>query len=337
MPNRRKIRQEEGISKFKRFQYRHVFISCRVTSSPTHHSGRRGARQPSPPTQPSQAEVPVTILQKPKQPTPKNAHSSILNADSISSDPFIDSGSDRLVPSALPLKPQPVRSTPTISSRPNGTLASRRKGHPLEAPATPTPVPAQAKAVPFPAPSKAMPILSRSYPGSQSSPQLSRSDPVFSHIAARPPLRKSSTFMWDDFPICDDVSEYGGDSADATPSAPSHRVRSGSGATRSTGPQYDDGPRTAPLLSGSSWAYSPQATPSRRYHQRAPSEGVFTFDEPSSTPADASEELRAFIHGLSAKARARNGKDGKPFFASSMFQNSPSPDELPPPSFAALL
>jgi hypothetical protein len=48
-------------------------------------------------------------------------------------------------------------------------------------------------------------------------------------------------------------------------------------------------------------------------------------DEDSSY--DMTEMLNLFNKG--------KGLDKAPFFASSSFQNSPSPDELPPPSFGA--
>jgi hypothetical protein len=61
-----------------------------------------------------------------------------------------------------------------------------------------------------------------------------------------------------------------------------------------------------------------QQTPSSyQRHQRAPSDGVFIFEEEPSHSMESPERLNA-----------EHVK--KPFFANALFQNSPSPDELPP-------
>jgi hypothetical protein len=64
-----------------------------------------------------------------------------------------------------------------------------------------------------------------------------------------------------------------------------------------------------------------------------------SFDE-DSRPA-TSDELNAlfdmFPKKRSTSGNVRPTKDKAGYFASSMFQNSPSPDELPPPSFGASL
>ena len=50
-------------------------------------------------------------------------------------------------------------------------------------------------------------------------------------------------------------------------------------------------------------------------------------------PTDA-DELNTLFASLSNKrSPVRSSKDKAGYFASSMFQNSPSPDELPPPTF----
>jgi hypothetical protein len=64
-----------------------------------------------------------------------------------------------------------------------------------------------------------------------------------------------------------------------------------------------------------------------------------SFDEDMSTTSDASEEAKKLFgfppkrFGSVGPSATRTGKDKAGFFASSVFQNSPSPDELPPPAF----
>jgi len=67
-----------------------------------------------------------------------------------------------------------------------------------------------------------------------------------------------------------------------------------------------------------------------------------SFDEDSSS-SDASEELKALFAGMLSKKRrlnksskedlSRSEAEKAAYFASSMFQNSPSPDDLPAPAF----
>ncbi|KIY64651.1 hypothetical protein CYLTODRAFT_89014 [Cylindrobasidium torrendii FP15055 ss-10] len=126
-----------------------------------------------------------------------------------------------------------------------------------------------------------------------SPPQMSRSVP---------PPAKHSIF---NFPICDDSAE------DLTtfPTTPTRK-------------RYDDGPKTAPLvgtLSGFPFnvpATLPRAI-KRRNHQRSPSESF--SDESSSDEQSVGSRPRS-----AASAEA---------FASSTFQNSPSPEDLPMPAF----
>jgi hypothetical protein len=272
----------------------------RRSSSHSHHP----RRQPSPP-QAEAAPHPTTRNTKrkslPINPRPK--HSASTNAF----DPFLDSDSDR--PSAPALNP--LLSTPTLAP-PSGTLAKRR-GH---VQGSPTPAPAKAVtqsslthlrvksskavAVPFP----------KSNHRTDSSTILSRSDPISSHMRQRS----------DAFPICDDTTEYGGD--DTPPHTP---VRGETSIRRAF--EFDDGPRTAPLSRTSRFPFrTPSPTPVRR-HRRAPSEGVFHMSSDEDSTSDMTEMLTLLKKG--------KGMDKAPLFASSLFQNSPSPDELPPPSFGA--
>lgn len=73
-------------------------------------------------------------------------------------------------------------------------------------------------------------------------------------------------------------------------------------------------------------------SPAIRKHYRAPSDGVFnmSFDEDSSS--DTSEGLRNLFGDLLAHKRRPDGEKAG-YFASSQFQNSPSPDDLPAPDF----
>jgi len=68
-----------------------------------------------------------------------------------------------------------------------------------------------------------------------------------------------------------------------------------------------------------------------------------SFDEDSSSSSDASEELKALFAGMLSNKRrsaqsskedlARSEAERAAYFASSQFQNSPSPDALPAPAF----
>jgi hypothetical protein len=286
--------------------------------SASHSHTRRAARQPSPPNSSSQAEVAVNTIHNIKQPNFRSSQP--INTASVNTfDPFLDSDSDRSVPSPFSLKPAPVRPTPIIATRPNGTLASRRKARgSVSSPATPT----HRKTLPVPVPmSLALPNRNAH---ARPVVQLSRSEPYLSHM----PVRASN---WDEFPICDDTTEYGDDDYDVAPSPPtSFAARSARVATGRTAlnRQYDDGPRTAPLSLGPSYYFPAQHTSSPRKHGRTPSEGVFHLSDDDSS----SGSLKGLLT-INSPNKGMKDKDGKPFFASSMFQISPNPEELPPPSF----
>ena len=148
----------------------------------------------------------------------------------------------------------------------------------------------------------------------------------------------------DVFPICDDLT----DAEDDDVFAPSTPVRSkGSSVTWQRSPVYDDGPRTAPLTTPhSSFPFNtePTSTPTperKRQHARFPSEGVFnlSMDEDSSALSDASVEFKAKAdipprRRIASAASTPMGSK-RDFWASSKFQNSPSPDVLPIPAFKA--
>ena len=169
---------------------------------------------------------------------------------------------------------------------------------------------------------------------------LSRSVPTLSSM-------QSNGAIADVFPICDDLTDAEDDDGHDDVFAPSTPVRSTSGNTNwQQSTVYDDGPRTAPIAtprSGFPFNSKPVSTvtPERkRQHVRSPSEGVFnlSMDEDSapSSPTDASGGLKTQgslpTRRRIASAASTSKKD---FWASSKFQNSPSPDVLPVPAFKA--
>ncbi|KAH9996709.1 hypothetical protein BJV74DRAFT_768855 [Russula compacta] len=282
-----------------------------------HHQG-------SPPTLsnlPSQAEV----TNKPNSlPLTHSLHTRQHN----SFDPFlVSSESESDNPPPTPTKANlPVRSAPKITSRPTGKLARRRQNI-SDAPSTPT----LSKAMSVPRPRGQLPSLG-SHPLN-----ISRSVPSLSSI-------QSSDMARDVFPICDDLTDVEDDDV----FAPSTPVRSkGGSVTWQRSPAYDDGPRTAPLSTPhSSFPFNTKSTSTptperKRQHARFPSEGVFnlSMDEDSSNLSDASVELKAKAdfpprRRIASAASTPMGSK-RDFWASSKFQNSPSPDVLPIPAFKA--
>jgi hypothetical protein len=168
---------------------------------------------------------------------------------------------------------------------------------------------------------------------------LSRSVPSLSTIQPNEVTR-------DVFPICDDLT----DAEDDDVFAPSTPVRSkGGSVTWQQSPVYDDGPRTAPLTNPRAafpFNYKPTSivTPERkRQHARSPSEGVFNLsmdeDNSFSSLSDNSSELKVNadlpLRRRIASAASTPMGSKRDFWASSKFQNSPSPDVLPVPAFKA--
>ncbi len=216
-----------------------------------------------------------------------------------------------------------MRPAPKLASRPTGKLARRRQND-RDTPSSPTP----AKALAVPRPHGPLPSW-------ESRPMnLSRSVPSLSTI-------KSGEATRDEFPICDDLTDAEDDDVFA-PSTP----------VRSKGPSlaYEDGPRTAPLTNPrSGFLFDSKPTPThtperKREHTRFPSEGVFnlSMDEDSSffSTSDASGELKSKVdfpgpHRRIASATSTPMGVKRDFWASSKFQNSPSPDVLPIPAFKA--
>ena len=175
---------------------------------------------------------------------------------------------------------------------------------------------------------------------------------------------------WDTFPVCDDSSEFGDESDITPPTTPIREVSTVPSKANGTWQQgnyiVDDAPRTAPLASTSGFPFvghSPCSTPTpaqrRRNHRRVPSEGVFTMSADESTSSSASElfeslQLKRRSPMSIPRQRCSTVPAGTPssfgaspsdhlisssapcaagYFAGSVFQNSPSPDDLPAPSF----
>ncbi|KAJ4490207.1 hypothetical protein J3R30DRAFT_3693776 [Lentinula aciculospora] len=284
------------------------------TARSNSHSAVRGrrnnARQQSPPLPTSQAEAPPS-------PTFKSNNSNPF-------DPFLDDSNARSKFNRPAL-------IPTLASRPSGKLARRRQ--PNVAPFNITSANISSKAIPVP----------RSF--NLSTPNLSQSEP--SAYTVRPRSGRSIPSR-DVFPICDDLTDTEDDSEnDSTPPATPTRLR----ASRFT-LNVPDGPRTAPITAPSSaFPFGVSSTPSPvgrktiRTHTRVPSEGVFAMssDEDFSAYRGHDIDLKGLL-GLAAKRlplsdeseqeREAAAAAAAAYFASSNFQNSPSPEELPPPSFA---
>ncbi|KAG1760421.1 hypothetical protein EDD22DRAFT_781179 [Suillus occidentalis] len=288
-------------------------------SASSNAQARRGnIRQPSPPIL-SQAEGLASSTQT------FTRHNN--NPASNSFDPFVvssDSDSDNSLP-AMTLTPKnPSLQAPSLTSQPSGKLATRRRRPFPQQIATPTP---STRAVPVPK-SNIQPTRHN----------LSRSAPTQSAAPLRT-ARRTSAGCAADFPVCDDTTDV---DDDRYPLSTPTRERS-AGTWQQLA--FEEGPRTAPLNMSAGFPFGGQlsfSTPSpSRKHYRTPSEGVFhmSFDEDMASTSDASEEQKKLFGFMPRKPGSvgpsvtRAVKDKAGFFASSVFQNSPSPDELPPPAF----
>ncbi|TFY75609.1 hypothetical protein EWM64_g8403 [Hericium alpestre] len=312
-----------------------------------HHQGS------PPPPSPLSSQAEVSASSK-----PKSTRSQSLNRRNPKStnlfDPFlVNNTSDNEVSTGAPTstksssKPKQVDKALKLAVRPSGKLAHRRQNT-VEVPGTPTP-----------APSKAVPVPHSKQPQSRGRDNgakvLSRSQPAPSTLSTRPGLLHYATEQQSaahgGFPICDDLTDAEGD--DVSP--PETPVRE-KGKTWQQSLVFEDSPRTAPLsatFSGFPFYPTPISTPTperKRNHQRVSSESVFNLfmdddssASSSSSSSDGSEELKAMV-GLMSRRRIMSAnstpaskserKEDRPgFFASSNFQNSPSPEELPPPAF----
>ncbi|KAH8996342.1 hypothetical protein EDB92DRAFT_1794095 [Lactarius akahatsu] len=283
-----------------------------------HNSQHHQGSPPNPSHLPSQAEV----NNNPNPPTrPYSLHTPQHNSFDLF---LVSSESESDNPPSTPTKANPpVRPAPKLASRPTGKLARRRQNV-GGVPSTPTP----SKALSVPRPT------AQPHSWDNRSLNLSRSVPTLSSM-------QSNGAIADVFPICDDLTDVEDDDDVFAPSTP---VRSKSGNTTRQPAMYDDGPRTAPISTPrSGFPFNskpvPTVTPERkRQHVRSPSEGIFnlSMDEDSALSSPSDGGLKA-PGSLSARRRivsaASSGK--RDFWASSKFQNSPSPDVLPVPAFKA--
>ena len=314
--------------------------------SPSDVAARRHAHQPSPPParipSPSKA-FPVPRAQvargKPEEPT-------------CSTDPFADD----VHASTEDTKPEPkaFRSPPKLTSQPSGKLARRR----------------QATTQLLDSPTPKVPSRRKARAQGESAASLQPAFALRTQPPRRASVDMTSQ-RWDTFPVCDDSSEFGDDSDVTPPTTPIREVSTAPSKANGSWQQgkfvVDDAPRTAPLASTSGFPFvghSPCSTPTpaqrRRNHRRVPSEGVFTMsadeESPSSSVSDLFESLQfkrrspvsiprqrcstvpagtpssfgasPLDHFTSSSAPPAAG-----YFAGSVFQNSPSPDDLPAPSF----
>ena len=280
------------------------------------HAQLHQGSPPNPSNFPSQAEATNKRNSLPLRPPQHNSF-----------DPFlVSSESESDNPPSTPTKASPpVRPAPKLTPRPTGKLARRRQNI-NDAPSTPTP----SKSV-------SVPRRQGQVPTWEGRPlNFSRSVPSLSSI-------QSSEVTRDTFPICDDLTDAEDDDVFA-PSTPTH-PKAGH-VTWQQSPVYDNGPHTAPLTSTFlSFPFHPKPTSSptlerKQQHVRSPSEGVFNLsmdeDNTSSALSDGSTELKANYdfprRRISSAASTPLGAK-RDFWASSKFQNSPSPDVLPVPAF----
>lgn len=299
-------------------------------SAPAQRTYARRPHQPSPTRIPQQTDSSTN-----SSVNPFRAQSFVhRDQDSNIFDPFVsNSSSDNEVSeSTSPASDKTLsfRAPPQLNSRPTGKLARRRQSGQTENLTPSKPIPAGRKGHKHP------------------SASLSMSSATFV-TPQRPATRRVSTDAlpvadWDDFPICDEVTVI------STPLRESASVPPKRSSVTWQQNLIDDGPRTAPLSASFSYTFPPAsmyATPSpatrSRNHRRVPSDGVFAMstDEDSS---DSSDELRSAVNQLSLGGKQRlqaprrtppPATDSAPasFYAGSLWQNSPSPDELPVPAF----
>ena len=239
------------------------------------------------------------------EPPLHTASESSKNPSSNFFDPFLDNSSDSDLTdtkSKSTFKSLP----PPKLGRPSGKLAHRRQQS-ADVAQTPT------KAI-------LVPRLNKKH--SPNVAVVSRSAPV--NNTKSTVLR---AHLEDPFPICDDMTDIDGEGS--RPSTPVSKAPT----LRQQSIFFDDGPRTAPLSSTIPSFPFALSTPSPaiRKHHRSPSDGVFnmSLEEDSS---DASEGLRNLFNDLLAHKRRPDGQKAG-YFASSQFQNSPSPEDLPAPAF----
>ncbi|RXW18911.1 hypothetical protein EST38_g6944 [Candolleomyces aberdarensis] len=191
---------------------------------------------------------------------------------------------------------------------------------------------------------KAIPVpQAKNRPIRQPQPQLARSDPLSSNMR---PRSLPKTGVRGNFPICDDMTDAGDISEAETPpprtppATPPRKQRAADIKARTVPASFASTPLGHPLFDQSP---SPPRRANRK-HIRSPSEGVVFH---MSSDEDAPAASQGMLASISFK-RAQNKPPTTPspslsratgvtfmtegYFASSAFQNSPSPDELPDPT-----
>lgn len=311
-------------------------ICPRSASSCSRAPARRPAHQPSPPPAdriPSQAEAPIkrpTTCTRPLQST----------AVSELNDPFalFESSTEVAKASAKAGSKGPAfRPLPPLA-QPSGKLARRRQLNADAASSPHAPKNHQQRR-------DRVAALVGSVPADMAKFSLNK------NVSATPVKRTKAQRMaedWPLFPVCDDSSEAD-ESDDTPPTTPlresasvplKKHLRSWPATSGIHGV-----PHTAPLSLTSAFPFklspSPSPTPAhRRRHRRVPSEGVFhmSMDEDSSSSSELPSTK--VLHSRRPAAPPRESVAGEAssapqvgFFAGSAFQNSPSPEELPPPAF----
>ncbi|KZT69173.1 hypothetical protein DAEQUDRAFT_765712 [Daedalea quercina L-15889] len=312
----------------------------RSVSSCSRLPARRPAHQPSPPPAdriPSQAEV--TVQRPTKSTRPPSTPVPGLN------DPFaVFESSTEVGPpkesAKAGSKGPAFRPPPPPLAQPSGKLARRRQLH-ARTPSTPTAPKTQQR-------KDRVAALVGSVTEDLS--KLTVNEDV-----SATPVKRNKAHRAENRPlfhVCDDSSEAD-DSDDTPPTTPLRETASVpvKKLQRHWHPTEGahDGPRTAPLSSTFVFPFvpSPSSSPTpaqrRRNHRRVPSEGVFhlSMDEDSSSSSSEYPLLKT-LHPRSRRtapqprelvAGEASSAPQAGFFAGSAFQNSPSPDELPPPAF----
>ncbi|KAI0828726.1 hypothetical protein BC628DRAFT_1417702 [Trametes gibbosa] len=314
--------------------------------SPSDAAARRHAHQPSPP--PSRIPSPPQASSATRAEVPRAKP----DVPTSLTDLFTDDSA--LIPSLK--NDKAFASPPKLASQPSGKLARRRQvsGQVLD---SPTPKLLSRR--------KEKPV--RAFRNGENVAPL----PAVFPTGTRLPPRRASTDMTitriTSFPICDDSSDFGDDSDMTPPTTPIREVAtvSAKGTWQQESFLFEDAPRTAPLASTLGFPFvskTPCSTPTpaqrRRNHRRVPSEGVFAMstdeESPSSSTSDLFDTLpvrrrtpvsvprqRCYTDpfgGSSPAGFERLTSSSAPiagYFAGSVFQNSPSPDDLPVPSFGA--
>ncbi|OSD05195.1 hypothetical protein PYCCODRAFT_1296900 [Trametes coccinea BRFM310] len=319
--------------------------------SPSDAAARRHNHQPSPP--------PARI------PTPPSKASAAPRAEVPRAKPDVstsltDPFADNTAASVQKGDQKSFASPPKLASQPSGKLARRRQAT-SQVTESPTPkVPSRRKEKTTRGPRHA-PLQPASAPSTRPPVRRASTDMTMSRMDSFPVCDDSSDFGddSDSTPPTTPIREVA--------SVP-HKQ-----GTRGTWQQeaffFEEAPRTAPLASTFGFPFvgqTPCSTPTpaqrRRNHRRVPSEGVFAMSTDEESPSSSTTDLSAAMPAqhrtpvsiprqrcytdpygngsaasLAGSVPDRQTSSSAPatgYFAGSVFQNSPSPDEIPAPSFA---